>query len=227
MADAPHEFVVLLGPDYVGKSSIMRGLQRHARFRLVSCDDEFVPESYGMLKELRRLFLGHGLPRASEMHSPDFLVTGLQMSTVYLRDRARFERVNAPVLVDAYYYKVLAKCALSGLVSEALFEAWRRYPQPDRVIFLRADPEVAFARARLAGALNGFEHYGRAGSLRDFVRFQRDLVELMLEEVRSLPLQIVDGNRPLRDVEADVAALLSARSHATTERADAPALAGR
>ena len=44
MAPGPHELVVLLGPDYVGKSSVMRGLQRHSRFSLVSCDDEFVPE---------------------------------------------------------------------------------------------------------------------------------------------------------------------------------------
>lgn len=226
MAPALHELVVLLGPDYVGKSSVMRVLRRHSRWSLVSCDDDFVPESYGILKDLRRLFLEQALARASDMHSPDFLVTGLQMSTVYLRDRACFELGKGPVLVDAYYYKVLAKCALTGLVSERLFDAWRRYPQPDRVIFLRVDPEVAFARARLAGTLNGFEHHGQAGSFREFARFQRDLVERMLHEVRSLPLQIVDANRPLRDVETDVAALLSARPHAPTERADAPALTG-
>jgi thymidylate kinase len=147
------------------------------------------------------------------MPTPDFALLGLQMSTAYLRDWSNKLREHGPVLVDSYYYKVLAKCSCAAWGRADALEAWRRYPQPDEVIYLSVDPEVALARASAHGGPNPFEALGGKPSAdRDgFLRFQARLAQAMREEIRSIPTSVVDANRSHAEVVHDVRRLLERR----------------
>jgi thymidylate kinase len=203
MADA-HEMVVLVGGDYAGKSSVLRAIRAWPEPKVVSCDAGFVPPPYASLGRLRQIFLGDVLQQADRLYSPDYILSGLQMALIYLRDRALHERASHPVIIDSYYYKVLAKCRLCGLNSDAIFSAWRAFPQPDRVIFLRIDPELAWARAVALGGPNRFEHYGKQPTFEAFVRYQRDLEMAILQELNRLPVDVIDAGGSLDEVSEAV-----------------------
>jgi thymidylate kinase len=205
--------VVLLGGDYCGKSSAMRALREQNAWGLVSCDDDFLPDAYRSMTRLRDVFFESVLPHVKQMPSPDFALLGLQMATAYLRDWAGKLRERGPVLVDSYYYKVLAKCSCTAWSSADVLAAWRNYPQPDEVIYLSVDPEIALARARTHGGPNPFEAMGsKASDDRDgFLEFQRRLARSMLEEIRGIPTNVVDANRSPAEVAHDVRQLLQRR----------------
>ena len=205
--------VVLLGGDYCGKSSVMRALREQNDWGLVSCDDDFLPDAYRSMTRLREVFFESVLPNVKQMPSPDFALLGLQMSTAYLRDWAGKLRERGPVLVDSYYYKVLAKCSCTAWSSGDALAAWRNYPQPDEVIYLSVDPEVALARATSHGGPNPFEAMGSKGSGdRDgFLEFQARVARSMREEIRRIPTSVVDANRSPAEVAHDVRQLLQRR----------------
>lgn len=212
---------VVLGGDYAGKSTALRRLGPPAGWRIVTADDDGLPPAYASLAALRRLFVRGVLPQVGQLYSPDYLLSGLQMPLVYLRDHAAAERRTADVLVDSYYYKVLAKCALVGLHGPAFFDYWRSFPRPDRVLFVRTSGEIAWRRAQLAGRLNGFEHYGPRPTRQGFLDFQRDLQAAMLDEVGALPVDFVDGDRPPAAVARSLGAALGAGPQDPAD--DAPA----
>ena len=199
-----HPIWVLLGPDYSGKSTIMKALRHRGDLRLASTDAEFLRPPYTILPELRRLFLDLVLPNASRLLSPDFVLSGLQMPLVYLRDQALAEASEGPVLVDSYLYKALAKCLLLGMANDRTLAFWRSFPPPDGVLFVQVHPGEALRRARAAGGPNGFEHYSHAGSEAGFLEFQRDLTALMLREVAGVPTTMLDGHARPADIARDL-----------------------
>ena len=94
------EFHVLLGPDYAGKSTVLTALAG-AGWRCVSYDDEFVPADRAVIPELRNTFLTRALRRDGTPYSPDFVLTLLQNSVVYLRDEIlRADPGQAQHLID-------------------------------------------------------------------------------------------------------------------------------
>jgi thymidylate kinase len=93
--------------------------------------------------------------------------------------------------MDSYYYKVLAKCVLTGLVNEELFAWWRSFCQPRRVIYLDVRPETAWRRSGEGARLNPFEYYGTTPTWEGFRRFQTDLRRLMLTEVAPVPVTVL------------------------------------
>ena len=95
------------------------------------------------------------------------------------------------VVVDSYYYKILAKCVLTGLVSDSLFSWWRSFPRPGQVIYLDVDPATAWRRSGEGSQLNSFEHYGDVPTWEGFRRFQTDLGQLMVEEIGPVPTEVL------------------------------------
>jgi thymidylate kinase len=182
---------VLLGPDYSGKSSVISRVAERTGWAAVSYDEEFLGDGFDLVGRLRDDFLTEALRGLHTRFSVDFVVSLLQAAVVFLRDRALAECVTRPVLVDSYYYKILAKCRLHGLVNEQLFAWWRSFPVPQGVIFLDIDASTAWERTSRGAALNGFEHYGDRPSRAEFERFQRDLRRLMLEETRGVLTRVV------------------------------------
>ena len=118
------EFTVLLGTDYAGKSTILAGLAAEG-WQCASYDDEFLPPGSELVAELRESFVPRALRRVGDPYSTDFVLTLLQTSVVHLRDQALNADPGRPVIVDSYYYKMLAKCVLTGLVNDALISWWR------------------------------------------------------------------------------------------------------
>src|SRR3954451_3661581 len=206
--DAP-PFWVLLGPDYAGKSTAMTELARRpSPWRLVSADDAFLDPDHRLIARLRRDLVREALPALCTAYSPDFAAALMQTAVIHLRDQV----VNAggPALVDSYYYKILAKCRLLGTGDSPLFAWWRRLPQPARVLYLDVPPETAWQRSGEGAGLNRLEHYGDRPDRAGFTAYQADLRKLMLEEIRHLPVSVVDARgtaertvRAIREVLED------------------------
>jgi len=193
MEGLPADFWILLGPDYAGKSSIISAVIRNTGWHAVSYDDRFLTAEFAMIGRLRDEFLSEALHGLGKQYSPDFVLSILQAGVLFLRDQVLSHSGHGPVVVDSYYYKVLAKCRLSGLVNEVLFGWWHSFPVPRRVIFLDIDRGTAWRRATQSGRINRFEHYGDRPTRESFDRFQGDLRRQMFAEVGSVPMAVLES----------------------------------
>ncbi|HEX9338714.1 MAG TPA: hypothetical protein VF892_22645, partial [Pseudonocardiaceae bacterium] len=142
-------FAVVLGPDFAGKSSALAVLRG---FRVVSTDRRFVAARHDVVSQLRRAVSG-----VDDNYSPDFLAALLQTAVVHLRDEV--VRAAEPVVVDSYYYKILAKCRLAGVGDNPMFDWWRSFPQPARVIYLTVSAASAWRRCGRGTKLNPLEFH--------------------------------------------------------------------
>ena len=186
----PPLFYVLLGPDYAGKSSTMTALAREpSPWRFVSVDDEFTKPGHGLVGELRRRLLTDALPALNTGYSADFIASLMQTAVVHLRDQ--IVASAGPVLVDSYYYKILAKCLLAGGTGAPIFDWWRSFPQPARVLYLDVSPATAWRRCGAGARLNRLEHYGEPAAWPGFEAYQADLDKLLRDEVRHLPVTVI------------------------------------
>ncbi|MCT9935136.1 hypothetical protein N5079_33535 [Planotetraspora sp. A-T 1434] len=186
-------FFVLLGPDGAGKTTVMREIARRLpSVRLVSTDADLVPSEHALIARLRHSVVDEVLPGLGHTYSPEFLASLLQTAVVYLRDQAMAAGQAGPVVVDSYYYKILAKCRLAGIEGTPMYDWWRSFPQPDRVIYLDVTPESAWRRSHSGRSLNPMEYYGPAPERAGFELYQRNLRKLMLEEVERLPVTFVE-----------------------------------
>jgi thymidylate kinase len=200
-------FSVLLGPDYAGKSSIMAELRATAPdWCLVSVDSMFVAGEHAVLSTLKRALVADTLPGLGTAYSTDFAVSLAQTAIVYLRDRVLAADPDTPVLVDSYYYKILAKCRLLGADDHPMFAWWRGFPQPQQVLYLEVAPNVAWDRA---DHVNRMEHYGTHPDRDTFEFFQADLHKLMLDEVRDLPVTYLPQHADIADTARDVREVLT------------------
>lgn len=191
MIDPSPRFCVLLGPDYAGKSSVLGELARAASpWQCVSVDDERLAPEHRLLADLRRRLVRDVVPKVGSAYSGDFVAGLLQLAVLHLRDRV-LAAGDAPVLVDSYYYKILAKCRLAGVRENPMFAWWRTFPQPSRVIWLDVAPETAWRRCGGGAEANPLEFYGDRADWPNFEEYQADLRKVMLEETGRLPVTVV------------------------------------
>lgn len=155
-------------------------------WHIVSADDDFLGPEYELITRLRRALIKYAL---GGIYSAEFVATLMQTAVVHLRDRILAAPPGLPVLVDSYYYKILAKCHLIGLADHPMLDWWRSFPQPTRVLYLEVSPETAWRRS--GARVNGLEHYGEQADWPGFEAFQRDLDKLLLDEVRDLPVTVI------------------------------------
>jgi thymidylate kinase len=186
-------FFVLLGPDYAGKSTVMRALAADPSVRLLSVDDEFLAPEHEALSRLKSDLLRDTLPAMGKHYSADFVAGLLQTAVVHLRDQVLDCGPHVPVVVDSYYYKILAKCLLVGATAGPVFDWWRRFPQPRRVLFLDVDPGTAWSRSGEGARANRLEFHGEHVGREPFTRFQVDLRAAILAEVAHLPVEFLPG----------------------------------
>ncbi|OAR27265.1 hypothetical protein A8W25_03120 [Streptomyces sp. ERV7] len=188
-------FSVLLGGDYAGKSSAMARLAGGPEpVRVVSVDDHFLAERHSLIGRLRRDVV-KDVAAPDGAYSPDFMASMLQTAVVHLRDQLLTAAAAAdgqPLLVDSYYYKILAKCRLAGVSENPMYDWWRSFPQPRHVVYLKVAPQEAWRRSRRGTRLNSLEHYGERPNRTSFERYQNDLEKLMWDEIRSLPVTVVE-----------------------------------
>jgi thymidylate kinase len=204
------KFSVLLGPDYAGKSSVMAELRAAVPdWRLVSVDTPFVAAEHSVLLGLKRALVADTLPWLGSAFSCDFVLSLAQTAVVYLRDQILAAGDGTPVLVDSYYYKILAKCRLIGADDHPVFAWWRSFPRPQHVLYLDVEPDVAWARCVADGRLNRLEYHGETPDQDAFEFFQSDLHKLMLDEVRDLPVTHLPESGTAAGTARDVREVLS------------------
>lgn len=185
------QFFVVLGPDGAGKSSVMAETSaRLPGWRTVSTDDAYLGVEHGLIAELRQNVFRHVLPGLGGAYSVEFLASLLQTAVVYLRDQIDTQGPG-PLLMDSYYYKIIAKCRLAGLRESAIFSWWRSFPQPCEVVYLDVSPETTWRRSENGARLNPLEYFGTAPQWLGFENYQRSLRKLMLEEVGQLPVTMI------------------------------------
>lgn len=203
-------FAVLLGPDFAGKSAVMSALsRRNDGWDCVSVDPDLLAPRHAAIGRLRRLFLDDVLPAAPGTFTPELRLSLMQCAVVHLRDRVASSG-SPRIIVDSYYYKILAKCLLAGLDEHPVLEWWRTFPQPQRAVFLEVAPETAWQRADHGASLNPSEHGLPAGDVRfgAFQAYQQALTAAMRRELTGVPTVVVEQRRELAEtVDAVLEAL--------------------
>jgi len=202
-------FCVLLGPDYAGKSSVLAELTGTAsQLHGVSVDDARLAPEHRLLADLRRQLVREVLPRVGTAYSDEFVAGLLQLAVLHMRDRV-LAAGDAPVLVDSYYFKILAKCRLAGVRENPMFAWWRSFPQPTRVIYLDVAPETAWQRCGGGTEANPLEFYGDRPDWPRFEAYQTDLRKVMLDETADLPVTVIEEQDGIAKTAAQVREVLA------------------
>jgi hypothetical protein len=132
---------------------------------------------------------------------------------MYLGYRVADTPPGMPIVIDGYYFKMLAKCRLFNLVDEDIFALWRCLPQPSSAIYLHAEPATTWMRAG-ERSLSPIEYYSHAPCRENFERFQRDLEMAMLHELGPIPVTRISGESQPEQVLAHIeTALLHGVDH--------------
>jgi thymidylate kinase len=200
-------FWVVAGPDYAGKSTVLDRLNAYHNWRVVSYDDQYL-DRYPLIRQLRRDWVETAFMWTGRRYSAELVLSVLHPIVLYLRDELCRTDQGDRVIVDSYYYKLLAKCRLLGVRHKPIFDYWRSFPRPQGVVYLDVAPEVAWARSGHGAQLNMFEHYGVTADRAGFTRLQSQLREAILREVSDVPVSIIDGEGRLDVVMSDLLAAL-------------------
>ncbi|GGY27262.1 hypothetical protein GCM10010326_21020 [Streptomyces xanthochromogenes] len=158
---------------------------------LLSVDDGRLSPEHALIGRLRRNVVKDVAPYRSTW-SADFFTTLVQTAVVHLRDQLLRTDAGSPVVVDSYYYKLLAKCRLAGAAESPLLAWWRTFPRPARVIYLDVPPETTWQRSHRGADLNVLEHYGPRPAWDGFRRYQTDLAKVMRDEIQDLPVTVIE-----------------------------------
>jgi thymidylate kinase len=186
-ADAPGKFLVLLGTDGSGKSTVL------SRVRLP-----------GLVTASWRDLRSHDLPAMLAADAPTHIkdrLPGLSRA-MFIGGHlvAQYEYLVRPqtdignhVLLDSYYFKLLAKERLLGTVHPVLEELCAELPAPDGVIYLDVPAHTGLARK--AGAISSYECFGEP-TPPSFLTFQTRLAAMLKDELARLPHVVVSGDGP-------------------------------
>jgi thymidylate kinase len=203
-ADDP-AFHVLLGPDYAGKSSVMTALRsEEPDWQLLSIDGAFLRPEHSLVADLRHALVGDVMPGLGDAYSLDFMATLMQAAVVHLRDRIRTADPRRPIVVDSYYYKILAKCRLAGLDESQCYTWWRTFPQPRSVVYLEVSARNAWRRCGRGAEVNRMEYYDDRPLQEGFATYQADLDHTMSREVAHLPVSVVHEQDSVADTVSAV-----------------------
>ncbi|HEU0299536.1 MAG TPA: hypothetical protein VFR37_08785 [Longimicrobium sp.] len=187
-------FVVLLGPDGCGKSSVLAGVSR-------ALVDDFAGVEARHFRPQARWGTGVAVERPHALPPRSGPASVLKLALDFVRFRAGHRRWVRPavrrgwlVIFDRYYHDLLADPRRYRYGGPAWLARWvgRRVPAPDLFVVLDAPAELLQARkAEVAPAESAAAR------------------QAYLALAGTLPrARVVDGARPLNCVVAEVAALV-------------------
>lgn len=195
-------FWVLLGPDFAGKSTVLERLHEEYDWRVVSYDDRYL-DQYPLIRGLRQGWIPDAFAWTGQRYSAELVLSVLHPIVLHLRDEIARAADHEHVIVDSYYYKLLAKCRLLGVRHEPTFDYWRSFPRPRGVLYMDVPPEVAWARTG-GRRINAFEHHGTTAGRAGFTQLQAELRAAALAEVADVPVTFIEGTADPADVMASV-----------------------
>lgn len=199
------KYWTLLGPDFSGKSTLLARLRAEHGWQVVSHDAPYLAE-HPLIAKLKRSWIDDGLRWTGTRYTPELVLSVMHTVVLYLRDEIERQTGDTPVIVDSFYYKQLAACALLGAGHEPTFAYWRTFPQPQGVLYLDVPPEVTWERTDRGAEANAYECYGDGVNREGFLRLQTDLRAGMLAEVADLSVTMIDGTATQDEVLAKVVA---------------------
>lgn len=183
----PGSFIVLVGIDGSGKSTLLERLAE-AGVHTSSWHDLRSHDVPAMLApDAPTAIKARLTPLARSMFIGGHLVAQYE----YLV-RPALEQ-GEDVLLDSYYFKLLAKERLLGFAQPALETLCRQLPQPDGLILIDTPPELSWSRK--AGALSVYEHFGTPTEA-NYLAFQRGIETSLRKATRAIPSVTLDGRQP-------------------------------
>lgn len=105
------------------------------------------------------------------------------------------------VLFDSYYFKLMAKEALYGIIHPIFFDLCKELPRPDMAFLLDVDPVEAYHRKN--SRLSPYE-YLRRPTMEDFVSFETRLKQLIESYLSGIPTIHINGMNSLEIVIAEI-----------------------
>lgn len=144
-------FIVLLGIDGSGKTSLLRALAAR-----------------GLRTAQWQQLRDHDVPAALAPTAPTAVKNGLTplARAMFIGGHlvAQYEYLVRPqietgrtVVLDSYYFKVLAKERILGVAHPALVDLCAELPQPDLLLHLDVTPQES--RRRKQGRISSYEHF--------------------------------------------------------------------
>ncbi|WP_406513189.1 hypothetical protein OG851_33745 [Streptomyces sp. NBC_00161] len=185
-------FFVVLGPDHAGKSTALEYISADRACNVITPDCGRDTSERALISRLRQDIISEVGTALGISYSADFLTALSQAIVVHLRDQVARARDGRPVLVDSYYYKMLAKCRLAGAGDHPMFSWWRTFPRPRHVFYLDIEPGEAWNRAGGGAEIHSLECHDGQVDEASFERYQRDLAKLMRDEISHLPVTVID-----------------------------------
>ena len=200
----PGHLIVIEGADGVGRSTHIELLQGWLE------GHGFAVASTGLK---RSNLTRRGIEEAKEGHSFDRTTMSLFYATD-LADRIEHEVIPAlrsgfVVLADRYIYTTMARGQVRGLDRDWLAKLYGFALVPERVFFLRLDPDELIRRTLRRGAELDYWESGRDIGLKpDLYSSFRDYQTLILQEfdrmAESYCFTKIDASRSVEEVQADL-----------------------
>ncbi|HWO89275.1 MAG TPA: thymidylate kinase [Gemmatimonadales bacterium] len=200
----PGHLIVIEGADGVGRTTHLELLQGWLE------SHGFAVASTGLA---RSALTRKGIIEAKEGHSFDRTTMALFYATD-LADRIENEIIPALrsgfiVLADRYIYTTMARCAVRGLDRDWLAGLYGFALVPERVFFLRLDPDDLIRRILRRGSELDYWEAGRdIGLAPDLYTSFRKYQRLMLDEFErmagSYGFTTIDASRTVEEVQAEL-----------------------
>src|SRR5262249_14627335 len=100
-------FWTLLGPDFAGKSTLLARLRDERGWQVVSHDDRFVGD-YPLVATLRNCWVDEALVWTGKRYTAELVLAAMHPVILHQRDELARQAGPGPVIIDSFYYKVLA-----------------------------------------------------------------------------------------------------------------------
>jgi dTMP kinase len=210
VSSLPGHLIVIEGADGVGRTTHIELLQGWLE------GHGFAVASTGLT---RSALTSRGITEAKEGHSFDRTTMSLFYATD-LADRVENEIIPALrsgfiVLSDRYVYTTMTRGAVRGLDHDWLARLYGFALVPERVFFLRLDPDELIRRTlRRGGELDYWESGRDAGLAPDLYTSFRKYQTLLLEEFDRMAerygFTVIDASRSVEEVQADLRRELAA-----------------
>jgi thymidylate kinase len=186
---------VLVGMDGSGKSTVLRSLREQgcivADWKDLRSHEEVAFWAPQRPREVRA--------KLKPMSRAMFVASHLVAEYEYVIEPALSMGQN--VLADSYYFKWLAKESIYEQTHAIFYTVCDALPKPDLVIVLELSPELAFRR-KIVG-LSPFEYFEQP-TLADFAQFQRNVMGVILEKARDMPVVSIDATQDILVVEQQI-----------------------